>query len=287
MTTARDKPPGLAAVLGPVLDETAAELGPFPARDPGHSSRIRSAHAGTEPVAELNLRLQDMLTGALTRAWPEVPVITQGQHHALEVLPDDCVLLAPPSGISPSGDRRADCAVTACRIRAGFPVEGIVDLPFYGVRVEVDRGMLSVTGDTDRLPAFPRDTVLTCPHHLDLARRLLPGRPVAEVPTVGIKLVLVALRRAQAAVCLPTSGCGTAPWDYAGAALAVHSMGGKAVASDGSDLAHSRPRAHAGWLAAHTLHAAADLAPLMHAASSPSSAGAASSLPPSSTQDCA
>ncbi|MER8119043.1 hypothetical protein [Streptomyces sp. NPDC094031] len=273
MTTAHDKLPSLAAVLGPVLDEAAAEIDAFRRRDPGLRRHASSAHAGAEPVTELTLRLQDMLTGALTGAWPEVPVITQG-HHAFEVLPDNCVLLAPPSGISPSGDRRADVAVTACRIRAGFPVEGIVDLPSYGVRVEVDRGMLSVTGDTDRLPAFPWDTVLTGPHHLSLARRLLPGRPVAEVSTASIKLVLVALRRAQAAACLPTSGCSTAPWDYAGAALAVHSAGGKTVAADASDLAHSRPRAHAGWLATRTLHAAADLAPLMHAVSPPS------------TQDC-
>ncbi|MEU2354424.1 hypothetical protein ABZ599_15900 [Streptomyces misionensis] len=256
MATARSE--ALADVLRAALDEAAAEIDAFRSRAPG-----------TEPVTELDLRLKNLLTGAITRAWPEVPVIAKDEHadpvEAAEALPDTCVLLAPRDGSSPSRQGSSDVAITAFRIRAGFPVQSIVDLPAYGIRVEVDRGMLSVTGDVGRLPVFAPGTLLTGARHLDRARQMLPGLPVEQIPTssVAIAMALVALGRAHAAACLPTSDGGATSWDYGAAALAVHSAGGKAVAPDGSDLAHSRPRVHPGWLGTRTAQLAADLAPLM------------------------
>ncbi|MEV7465381.1 inositol monophosphatase family protein [Streptomyces kronopolitis] len=256
----------LADVLHPVLDEAAGEIAAFRSRDPAQVVRHkRSVHGGTEPVTELDLRLQDMLTDALRKAWPEVPVVAEERrHHTLEELPDDCVLLDPLDGTDPFLNGSTHFAITACRIEAGFPVQGIVDLPAHRVRVDIDRAALTITGDVERLPSFAPETLLTSPRHLDRARQLLPGRPVAAVPTASVKMTLVALGRATAAAYLPGAHGGAAPWDYASAALAVHTAGGKAIAPDGRDLAHSRPRIHPGWLATRHAPAAADLAPLMH-----------------------
>lgn len=161
-------------------------------------------------------------------------------------------------------DGSANYAITACRIHNGVPVQGIVDLPAYRVRVSVEGAELAVTGDTGRLPSFTPDTILTSPRHTDRTAALLPGRPIAAMPTASIKMTLVALGRARAAAYLPSPQGGAAPWDYAAAALAAHTAGGQVFAANGLDLAHSRPKIHAGWLATRNAPMTADLAPLMH-----------------------
>jgi fructose-1,6-bisphosphatase/inositol monophosphatase family enzyme len=93
--------------------------------------------------------------------------------------------------------------------------------------------------------------VLTGAPHVDQVRRRLPGRPVEAVSTTAMQMTHVALGRARAAVCPPAAEERVTPWDYAGAALAVHCPGGKALAPDGRDLAHSSPDVRTGWLATH------------------------------------
>ncbi|MCL3998885.1 hypothetical protein M4438_36245, partial [Streptomyces lavenduligriseus] len=146
-----------------------------------------------------------------------------------------------------------------------FPVQSIVNLPAHHVRVSIEGPARTVTGDIDQLPAFAEDTVLTRPDEVGAARRILAGRPVEVVPTASVMLTLIALGRARAAAHLPAGHDTATPWDYAGAALAVHTSGGTVRAPDGRDLAHSRrPAAHAGWLATNQPPRPAELAPLMH-----------------------
>ncbi|MDN3260821.1 inositol monophosphatase family protein [Streptomyces sp. CSDS2] len=242
----------LATVLGGVLDQASGDM-----------ASLRSR--GLDSATGLRGRLQDLLTTALEEAWPDVPVLTATHRPPPSgALPDDCVLLNPLDGVAALAAGSAHFAVTACRIRRGFPVQGIVDLPAHHIRVNIEGAARTVTGHVDRLPLFGEDTVLTRPDDAGAARRILAGRPVETVLTASVMLTLVALGRARAAAHLPAGHDRATPWDYVSAALAVHTSGGTVRAPDGRDLAHSRrPAAHAGWLATNQPPRPAELAPLM------------------------
>ncbi|MEV8605604.1 hypothetical protein AB0465_37715 [Streptomyces griseoviridis] len=198
-------------------------------------------------------RLHASIAAELARAWPDLdlPVLTQRGHHVGGGLPKDCILLTPvdrgllrtPTGPSPYR------IITACRVGDGFARESIVLLPASGVRVAVDGAEWTVAGDLDRLPSFGSDVVLVGPGQRDLAAGRLNGRPVAAVPDAAFRMMMVALGRATAAVCLPEGDRCCTPWNYAAAVLAVHGAGGKTRAPDGKDLAHSPLAARTGWLA--------------------------------------
>ncbi|MFF7097773.1 inositol monophosphatase family protein [Streptomyces rubradiris] len=242
----------LDTVLGAMLTQAAGEIASFRSR-------------GQHPATGLHRRLQDLTTRTLEEAWPDLPVITATHHlSSCRALPGDCVLLNPLDGITAFAAGSPHFAITACRIRRGFPVQGIVELPAHHVRVSVEGAARTVTGDVDRLPRFGEDTVLTTPADADRARQILAGRPVEVVPTASVMMTLVALGRARAAAHLPTGHDIATPWDYVSAALAVHTSGGTVRAPDGRDLAHSRPDVHAGWLATNQPPRPAELAPLMH-----------------------
>ncbi|MCL3998884.1 inositol monophosphatase family protein, partial [Streptomyces lavenduligriseus] len=127
----------LATVLGGVLDQASGEI-----------ASLRSR--GLDSATGLHGRLQDLLTSTLEEAWPDVPVLT-GPHHPPPsgALPDDCVLLNPLDGISTFAAGSPHFAVTACRIRRGFPVQSIVNLPAHHVRVSIEGPARTVTGDID------------------------------------------------------------------------------------------------------------------------------------------
>ncbi|MFF8917846.1 inositol monophosphatase family protein [Streptomyces sp. NPDC015032] len=259
---ARD--PSLEAVLGPVLDEATAEIEAF-RKGPALIRFKPSIHGGMEPVTELDLRLQDLITAALGQAWPGLPVIAEERRRHLGPLPDDCLLVDPLDGTAPFLEGSSCFAIAVCLVRSGVPVQGIVDLPAFNVRVSAAAGSApAVTGDVERLPAFASDTVVTSPRHTELATRLLPGLPVVGVPTASVKMTLVALGRARAAAYLPAARGTAAPWDYAAAALAVHAAGGEVRDPTGRDLARTLPTRLDGWLATSTAQFPADLQPLMH-----------------------
>jgi fructose-1,6-bisphosphatase/inositol monophosphatase family enzyme len=251
MTSQADTMP-LDTVLGAVLTQAAGEIASFRSR-------------GQHPATGLHRRLQDLITRTLKEAWPDLPVITATHHRGpCRALPGDCVLLNPLDGVAAFAAGSPHFAITACRIRRGFPVQGIVDLPAHHVRVSVNRAERTVTGDIDRLPVFDANTVLTTPADADRARRILAGRPVETVPTASVMMTLVALDRARAAAYLPAGNDVSTPWDYASAALAVHTSGGTVRAPDGRDLAHSRrPDVHTGWLATYQPPRPAELTPLL------------------------
>ncbi|KUN17602.1 hypothetical protein AQJ11_37705 [Streptomyces corchorusii] len=242
----------LDTVLGGVFTQAADDIAAFRSR-------------GLRPVTDLHLHLRELITSSVNEVWPDLPVIAATRHHGtLCALPDDCVLLNPLDGAAAFLAGSPHFSITACRIQRGFPVQGITDLPAFHVRVSTDRAALTVSGDIEQLPAFDSDTVLISPRHVEQARMLLPDRPIAAVCTASIAMTFVALGRARAAACPPAAVERATPWDYASAALAVHSSGGRAVTPNGSDLAHSRPQAHAGWLASRDAPAKGDLAQLMH-----------------------
>ncbi|MCX4681477.1 hypothetical protein OG413_40475 [Streptomyces sp. NBC_01433] len=267
MTTADLLPleegPSLGAVLDPVLDRAASEIEAFQS-GPELVRFKHSVHGGMEPVTELDLRIQDLITTALEQAWPGLPVIAEEGRESIGHVPENCVLVDPLDGTVPFLEGNPAFAIAVCLVRSGRPVQAIVDLPAYQVRVSTTGAELAVTGDVSRLPSFDPDTVLTSPRHTDLAARLLPSRPVAAVPTASVKMVLVALGRARAAAYLPAARGSAAPWDYAAAALAVHAAGGEARDPAGRNLARTLPARLDGWLAtSHAPRPPGDLKPLM------------------------
>ncbi|MEV7157092.1 inositol monophosphatase family protein [Streptomyces misionensis] len=223
-------------MLDGVFNQAVDEVASFRAR------RSRSATG-------LHQRLQNIITSTLAEAWPDVPVITATPgNRGVGALPGDCVLLNPLDGEAEFVAGSPHFAITACRVRRGFPIQGIVDLPDHHVRLSIDRAALTISGDIDRLPVFDADTILTRPDDAARVSRILAGRPVEAVATASILMALIALRRARVAVHLPGREMAT-PWNYAGAALAVHTSGGTVRSPDGRDLAHSPLAVHTGWLA--------------------------------------
>ena len=72
---------------------------------------------------------------------------------------------------------------------------------------------------------------------------------VEAIPTTSVKMTLVALGRADAAVRVPDAAAPVAPWDYAAAALIVGEAGGTVLDEQGRDLALAAPAPVSGWLA--------------------------------------
>ncbi|WP_372412711.1 inositol monophosphatase [Streptomyces luteireticuli] len=221
-------------------------------RHPATPWTKRNIHGGREPVTALDIRLQDTLTTALGRDWPGLPVIAEEGTTTLHAVPDHCLLVDPLDGTAPLLDGSPFYAIAICLIHAGRPVQGLIDLPAYDLRIAATPTTLTITGDPDRLPAYRPDTVLTSPRHTRLATQLLPHRPIVGVPTATAKMTLVALRRAPAAAYLPAGSGAAAPWDYPAAALALHASGATVHDHHGHDLASTRPTRLHGWLATTT-----------------------------------
>jgi 3'-phosphoadenosine 5'-phosphosulfate (PAPS) 3'-phosphatase len=109
-----------------------------------------------------------------------------------------------------------------------------------------------VEGDLARLPDFGPGAVLVSPAQLlqvrDSARAA--GFTVVEaVPTTSVKMTLVALGRADAAVRVPAATVPVAPWDYAAPALIVSEAAGTVLDDLDRDLAVTAPAPVSGWLA--------------------------------------
>ncbi|MFD3422405.1 inositol monophosphatase family protein [Streptomyces decoyicus] len=242
--------PLLGRVLRQTLDACRQDIAAF-RKAPGGVRDKPSVHGGREPVTDLDLTLQDRLTAVLARAYPGTAVIAEEGLAAIPQLPDDCLLVDPLDGTAALLAGSSEFAIAVCLVRRGLPAEGVIDLPAYGTRITAAPGLLHVTGDLTRLPLHAPDTLLTSPRHADTARTLLSGTGWSPQPvaTASVKMSLVALGRAPAAIYLPKPGGGAAPWDYPAAALALAAAGGTVHDTAGRDLARTRPARLDGWLA--------------------------------------
>lgn len=257
-----DDHPPLAQSLASCLDRcrelTAAfRAGPEPAR------RKHNIHGGQEPVTDVDVHIQELISGRLVALWPGVPVIAEENRDSLGPLPTDCFVLDPIDGTAPFLAGSPCYAIAVCLVRSGRPTAAVIDLPAYRIRISATPTTLNTSGNLDALPRFTLDTVLTSPRHECLARQLLadlhPPRTARVVPTATVKMVLVALGQARTAIYLPTGGGHSAPWDYAAAALAVAASGGRTIDDDGRDLARTLPQVIRGWQADAAHHPAVDL----------------------------
>lgn len=261
-THAGDPDPPLDAALGDTVNHCRTQIIRFQ-RNPTPARIKRNIHGRLEPVTDLDLQLQDLLTQRVRTLWPHLPIIAEENRTALEPLPADCIVLDPLDGTLPLLAGQPFFAIAVCLIRHGRPAQALIDLPAYRVRITATPTELHTTGEVNQLPSFSPDTLLTSPRHTALATRLLAeqGRPrptLQAIPTATVKMALVALRCAQAAVYLP-SGSGAAPWDYAAAALAVAASGGTVRDNAGRDLARTLPRPVSGWQATACDQRIADL----------------------------
>ncbi|MGH3899606.1 MAG: inositol monophosphatase family protein [Pseudonocardiaceae bacterium] len=257
-----DDHPLLAQPLASWLDrcrELAAAFQP----GPEEARRKRNVHGGQEPVTELDLHVQELISGRLAALWPGVPVIAEENRDSLGPLPADCFVLDPIDGTAPLLDGSPCYAIAVCLVRSGCPAAAVIDLPAYRIRISATPAALHTSGNLDALPRFAPDSVLTSPRHEGLVRQAVAGldppRTARAVPTATVKMVLVALGRARTAIYLPAGGGHAAPWDYAAAALTVAASGGRAVDENGRNLADTLPETIRGWQADAAHHPAVNL----------------------------
>lgn len=253
-TSATDHPdPALDEVLDDVLHDCHAAITRWRANPtPVHSKcNLRGEH---EPVTDLDMHVQELLTGRLRTAWPELTIIAEEDPAPPDVVPDDCLLVDPIDGTMQVLTGSPAFSIAVCLVRHGRPDQSVVDLPDYHVRLIATTREIRVDGNPDHLPHFAPGTALTSPRHLGRATRILADHNATTwtaraVPTTSVKMALVALGRASAAVYLTTQGGGAAPWDYAASALAVASSGGTVRDASGRDLARTPPVPITGWCA--------------------------------------
>jgi len=257
MTAPRDQPAdaSLSRVLDRPLDTCRAMIAEF-RQAPTEAFAKRNIRGRMEPVTDIDLRVQDLLTSAFRAGFPGTPVIAEERLASLPPLPPDCLLIDPIDGTRPLLAGEPYFAIAACLVRHGRPEQAVIDLPAFGLRLTAAPGGLHVGGDPSRLPAFKPADVLTSPRHVSQLSRLLrrddtPGPRAVPVPTATVKMLLVALGRAAAAVYLPGFD-GAAPWDYAAGALAIAAAGGIARDDTGRDLARTTPALIDGWAASAT-----------------------------------
>lgn len=253
-TNATDHPdPALNEVLDTVLHDCHAAIIRWRANPtPVHSKR--NLRGEREPVTDLDLHVQELLTSRLRTAWPELPIIAEEDPGPLGVVPENCLLVDPIDGTMQVVTGSPDFSIAVCLVRHGRPDQSVVDLPAYHVRLIATTREMCVTGNPDHLPRFTHGTALTSPRHLDQVARMLTDSGATmwsarAIPTTTVKMALIALGRAAAAVYLTTEGGGAAPWDYAASALAVASSGGTVRDVSSRDLARTPPAPITAWYA--------------------------------------
>ncbi|WP_435175434.1 inositol monophosphatase family protein [Actinacidiphila sp. bgisy145] len=246
--------PGLDALFGSALDRCRLAVREF-RRAPTPARVKTNVYGSPEPVCDLDLRLQAILEDAARRARPARRVVAEENRMRLGAVPDRCFLIDPLDGTVPFLYGSATYSIAICQIDAGRPAQSLVDLPGYGLRLAAAPGVLRVSGSPQALPWYGPRAVLTGPGRSGplqaLLERTAPGRyTVREVPTTSVKLVLVALGRAAAAVRLPAPGSpAVAPWDHAAAAMVLRAAGGRFAGAAGRRPAPARPTTLTGWLA--------------------------------------
>lgn len=245
--------PALDEVLDDVLPDCHAAITRWRVNPtPVHSKwNLRGEH---EPVTDLDMRVQELLIGRLRTAWPDLPIIAEEDPEPPDVVPQDCLLVDPIDGTVQVLTGSPAFSIAVCLVRNGRPDQSVVDLPDYHLRLTATTREMRVDGNPDHLPHFPHHTALTSPRHLGRVARMLATYNATTwtaraIPTTTVKMALVALGRAAAAVYLTTEGGGAAPWDYAASALAVASSGGTVRDSVGRDLARTPPAPITAWRA--------------------------------------
>lgn len=244
--------PGFGRVLGAALDECRAVIDDF-RRTPTEPRLKDNVFGAVEPVCDVDLLLQSLLVDVAGRHWPGLPVVAEERRSTLEPTPDRCLLIDPLDGTEPFLRGADTYAIGVCLVDGGRPVASVLDLPAHRVRLTAEAATLHVEGDVDALPWCGPRCVLTGPRHVGrvreaLARHRLHGYEVRPVPTAGVKLALVALARAAAAVLPPQAGV-AAPWDHAPGAVAVAAAGGAFRTATDEDGTAVRPAALDAWLA--------------------------------------
>jgi len=228
----------------------------------------RNIFGRDEPVNEADIEVERILVGALRALDPGLPVVAEEQHPELAGhMPDRCAVIDPIDGTVPFLQGVPFYGITVCLVEEGRPASAIVDLPAFGIRVHAAPGLgLQVEGDLARLPDFGPGSVLVSPAQLlqvrDSARDA--GFTIVEaVPTTSVKMTLVALGRADAAVRIPAATVPVAPWDYAAPALIVSEAAGTVLDDQDRNLAATTPAPVSGWLACCSASLARPLRQLM------------------------
>jgi fructose-1,6-bisphosphatase/inositol monophosphatase family enzyme len=220
---------------------------------PARSWSKRNVFGHPELVSDADMMAQEILTTALARRFPGVPVIAEEGTQHLGSIPGTCILIDPIDGTVPFLCGSPLYTITACLVDGGRPVQALIDFPAYRVRVLAGAGQRTcVHGEAACLPGPGPAAVLVSPAQEEIAGKLSRAVGITDirpVPTTSVKMTLVALGRAGAAIRLPGAAASVAPWDYAAAALIASEAGASAHDEHDRDLARSPPSVVNGWLA--------------------------------------
>jgi fructose-1,6-bisphosphatase/inositol monophosphatase family enzyme len=228
----------------------------------------RNAFGYTEAVSEADFAVERILTGALAALDPGLPVVAEEQRPGRPGrVPAQCAVIDPIDGTVPFLQGSPFYGITVCLIEEGRPACALVDLPAFGIRVQATPGFgLHADGDLARLPRLGRGSVLVSPAQLSRVRGAVQtaGFTAAEaIPTTSVKMTLVALGCAEAAVRVPAAAAPVAPWDYTAAALIVSEAAGTVLDDQGRNLAVTVPVPVSGWLACRRASLAGPLRQVM------------------------
>lgn len=235
------------------LDQCRAALASIQA--PVCSWTKRNVFGQAEPVSDADLAIEDILTSAFAPADTGLPVIAEERRPDLDRIPGQCIVIDPIDGTVPFLRGSPLYATTVCLVHDNRPACAVVDLPAFGIRVQARSGQgLHIVGSLTALPDFGSGSVLMSPAQmpgLHGAGREAGFAVVKAVPATSVKMLMVALGRADAAVRAPAAAASVAPWDCIAPALIVREAGGTVRDDRGRDLALTAPSPVNGWLACH------------------------------------
>ncbi|WP_069164488.1 inositol monophosphatase family protein [Nocardia altamirensis] len=214
-------------------------------------------HGELVPVTTAQQAVQQILTAAIAQTWPGLPMVTDESSTVEPV--NDCVLIGPIDGSESMVKGSPAYAITACRIHDFRPIEAVIALPAYGIRLDATPELLRVHGSLDQLPRMPRGAVLTSTTQQHQVAHWLRCRRIHHLTTVpvattSVALTLVATGRASAALYLPEHDETAELRAFTAAALTVAASGGTVTAAiTGQDLAATTLAIAHGWhaLASH------------------------------------
>jgi 3'(2'), 5'-bisphosphate nucleotidase len=202
------------------------------------------------PVTDADLAAEAVITSALARLSPGVPVVSE------EALPEKAMLapgerfwlVDPLDGTREFVRRSDEFTVNIALIEAARPVLGVICAPalsqlYVGA---VEEGTYEVRSGQRlpiacRVPPAAGLAVITSRWHSDSApwKELLNGRLVASHETMGssLKFAVVAAGRADA---YPRHGR-TREWDTAAGQAILTAAGGRVTDAGGTELAYGKP----------------------------------------------
>jgi 3'(2'), 5'-bisphosphate nucleotidase len=196
----------------------------------------------SSPVTEADHASEALILGELSRAFPEIPVISE-EHAASHTLSPEgqFFLVDPLDGTKSFLAGMADFCVLIALIEHGVPVSGALHAPVHdqtwwaGSRLYMAQGELSAAKEVVPFEHPPREggpvAIVTARHGNLETERYLAEQKVQTVQRMSSALKFVALAKGEADLYPRRGPC--MQWDVAAGDALLRSVGGGVVLDDG------------------------------------------------------